>query len=156
MVNTLHRPRRRRLRRIAAADRRAYLKMRDYIAFLGLIEGTETAFDAIVRQRKDAEGGGGFVYRAAMVPSCPDTVFVLGSFGERGGFSRNDLFQALRPRSNGELWPETRCLIIVDRDGVSSKRRRWGRIYSGAEMRFAHLRLCAPGGQVGPLDRGNP
>jgi hypothetical protein len=103
-------------------DRRGYLQMQEILAGMQLAERASLglAFQGASDERH-ARGGRGFTFRAAQVPSLPDVVFVLGSFGESPTFTRDRLLASFHALVDEAMmhYDCTRCLIIVDRDGKS-------------------------------------
>ena len=103
-------------------ERRAYLTMQDILAGMQLAERAElgTVFHNVIQLRK-AEGGRGFTFVATLLDSQPDWVLVFGSFGESSTFSRDALLSSFHPLTTDAMvhYARSRCLIIVDRDGVS-------------------------------------
>lgn len=99
-------------------DRRNYLAMQRVLADLRLRERAEMgrAFEETITAA--AAGTQNFVYRAMHLDSQPDWVYVVGS---SRGFSHLTVLERLQALMHGALayFGKSRCLAIIDRDGVS-------------------------------------
>jgi hypothetical protein len=103
-------------------ERGAYLRMQDVLAGLHLAERAAlgSAFERAHQERK-AMGGKGFAVAAALLDGHPDWVFVFGSLGTSGTFTRATLLSMFPRLANDAMfhYGRTKCLVIVDRDGLS-------------------------------------
>lgn len=99
-------------------DRQNYLAMQRVLADLRLRERAEMgrAFDEAITMAGTDDRS--FVYRAMHLDSRPDWVYV---FGSSKGFPRPTVLQRLETLMHGSLahFGKSRCLVIIDRDGVS-------------------------------------
>ena len=106
----------------STSDRRMYLEMQELIAGMMLAERAELGrvFAGTVEKRFE-QGGVGFTFMAALVPSHPRVVFLFGSFAETASFSRDTLLRSFHTLTQRAMahYRRTSCLIVVDRNGES-------------------------------------
>ncbi len=103
------------------SERRGYLEMQGIFAEMRLAERAILGkfFDGLIAARRARQTVFGLA--AATVDSRPDLVFVFGSFRETAACTRSMLlasFQALCDDAMAHH-ERTRCLLVVDRDGLS-------------------------------------
>jgi hypothetical protein len=98
-------------------NRENYLKMQLVLANLRLRERAELgrAFNGAVQ--KLANDAQGFVYREMRLDSHPEWVYILGA---SKNVNRTTLLSQFEPLMRGALayFEKSRCLLVVDRDGV--------------------------------------